>query len=43
MPRHAIKTTIKVEPKKTELKKALMDGAVINGAVLVENLSLTVK
>jgi hypothetical protein len=43
LPDEFIKTTIKVEPKKTELKKALMDGAVINGAVLVENLSLTVK
>ena len=43
LPDEFIKTTIKVEPKKTELKKALMDGVVVNGAVLVESLSLTVK
>ena len=34
---------IKTEPNKTEIKKALQSGEEINGAMLVETMSLTLK
>lgn len=43
LPKEYIRETVKVEPNKTEIKKAIQAGEIIAGAELKENVSLIIK
>lgn len=43
LPKEYIRETVKIEPNKTEIKKAIQSGEIVAGAELKENVSLIIK